>query len=85
MLPVIVVIPLFSIFPSKGAILITSNFISTGGIMPKSKHPKFAPLTLDSTFKKAFASERSKNLLLFLLNAFLAEKLKRPIKEVKMR
>jgi predicted transposase/invertase (TIGR01784 family) len=48
------------------------------------KHPKFAPLTLDFTFKKAFASERSKNLLLFLLNAFLAEKLKCPIREVKL-
>ncbi len=59
--------------------------------MPKSipgktgfKHPKFAPLTLDFTFKRAFANERSKNLLLFLLNAFLAEKLKHPIKEVKI-
>jgi len=49
--------------------------------MPK-KLPKFAPLTLDSTFKKAFANERSTELLLFLLNTFLAEKLKSPIKEV---
>jgi len=48
------------------------------------KKYKFAPLTLDFTFKKAFASERSKNLLLFLLNAFLAEKLKSPIKEVRL-
>jgi conserved hypothetical protein (putative transposase or invertase) len=46
------------------------------------KLPKFAPLTLDSTFKKAFANERSTELLLFLLNTFLAEKLKSPIKEV---
>jgi conserved hypothetical protein (putative transposase or invertase) len=49
--------------------------------MPK-KLPKFAPLTLDSTFKKAFANEQSTELLLFLLNTFLAEKLKSPIKEV---
>jgi len=48
------------------------------------KKCKFAPLTLDFTFKKAFANERSKNLLLFLLNAFLAEKLKYPIKEVRL-
>jgi hypothetical protein len=42
-----------------------------------NKHPKFAPLTLDSTFKKAFAeSERSEHLLTFLLNVFLKEKLK---------
>ncbi|GBU25660.1 hypothetical protein R83H12_02315 [Fibrobacteria bacterium R8-3-H12] len=34
--------------------------------------------------KKAFANERSKNLLLFLLNAFLAEKLKCPIKAVRL-
>jgi len=49
--------------------------------MPK-KLSKFAPLTLDSTFKKAFANEQSTELLLFLLNTFLAEKLKSPIKEV---
>ncbi|MDR2584064.1 MAG: Rpn family recombination-promoting nuclease/putative transposase, partial [Fibromonadaceae bacterium] len=46
------------------------------------KLPKFAPLTLDSTFKKAFANEQCTELLLFLLNTFLAEKLKSPIKEV---
>ncbi|MDR2556023.1 MAG: Rpn family recombination-promoting nuclease/putative transposase [Fibromonadaceae bacterium] len=46
------------------------------------KHPKFAPLTLDFTFKKAFANEQSTELLLFLLNTFLAEKLKSPIKKV---
>ena len=46
------------------------------------KLSKFAPLTLDSTFKKAFANEQSTELLLFLLNTFLAEKLKSPIKEV---
>jgi predicted transposase/invertase (TIGR01784 family) len=51
--------------------------------MPKKlPKPKFAPLTLDSTFKKAFANEQSTELLLFLLNTFLAEKLKSPIKEV---
>jgi len=48
----------------------------------KLAKPKFAPLTLDFTFKKAFASEQSTGLLLFLLNTFLAEKLKSPIKEV---
>jgi predicted transposase/invertase (TIGR01784 family) len=48
----------------------------------KLQKPKFAPLTLDSTFKKAFANEQSTELLLFLLNTFLAEKLKSPIKEV---
>jgi len=46
------------------------------------KHPKFAPLTLDFTFKKAFANEQSTELLLFLLNTFLAEKLQSPIKKV---
>jgi predicted transposase/invertase (TIGR01784 family) len=47
------------------------------------RHPKFAPLTLDSTFKKAFAeSEKSEQLLAFLLNVFLEEKLKSPIEEV---
>ena len=48
----------------------------------KLAKPRFAPLTLDFTFKKAFANEQSKELLLFLLNTFLAEKLKSPIKEV---
>jgi hypothetical protein len=49
--------------------------------MPIPKKPRFAPLTLDFTFKKAFANQRSTELLLFLLNTFLAEKLKSPIKE----
>jgi predicted transposase/invertase (TIGR01784 family) len=51
--------------------------------MPISKKllPRFAPLTLDFTFKKAFANQRSTELLLFLLNTFLAEKLQSPIKE----
>ncbi|GBU24520.1 hypothetical protein R83H12_01153 [Fibrobacteria bacterium R8-3-H12] len=48
----------------------------------KLVNPKFAPLTLDSTFKKAFANEQCTELLLFLLNTFLAEKLQNPIKEV---
>jgi predicted transposase/invertase (TIGR01784 family) len=48
------------------------------------KHPKFAPLTLDFTFKKAFANERCTELLLFLLNTFLEKVLKEPIKDVKI-
>jgi predicted transposase/invertase (TIGR01784 family) len=44
----------------------------------------FAPLTLDSTFKKAFANEQCKDLLLFLLNTFLERVLKEPIKDVKI-
>jgi len=48
------------------------------------KHPKFAPLTLDFTFKKAFANEQSTELLLFLLNTFLKRVLKKPIIEVKI-
>jgi predicted transposase/invertase (TIGR01784 family) len=48
------------------------------------KHPKFAPLTLDFTFKKAFANERCTELLLFLLNTFLERVLKEPIKNVKV-
>ena len=46
------------------------------------KHPKFAPLILDFTFKKAFANEQSTEPLVFLLNTFLAEKLRNPIKDV---
>jgi len=45
---------------------------------------KFAPLTLDFTFKKAFANEQCKDLLLFLLNTFLKQVLKKPIKDVKI-
>jgi hypothetical protein len=48
------------------------------------KHPKFAPLTLDSTFKRAFANEKSNGLLLFLLNTFLEKVLKQPICNVKL-
>jgi len=51
--------------------------------MPKKlTSPKFAPFTLDFTFKKAFASEQCKDLLLFLLNTFLDRVLKEPIIEV---
>jgi predicted transposase/invertase (TIGR01784 family) len=45
---------------------------------------KFAPFTLDFTFKKAFANEQCKNLLLFLLNTFLKRVLKAPIMDVKI-
>ncbi|MDR2555603.1 MAG: PD-(D/E)XK nuclease family transposase, partial [Fibromonadaceae bacterium] len=48
------------------------------------KHPKFAPLTLDFTFKKAFANEQSTELLLFLLNTFLKRVLKKTIIDVKV-
>jgi predicted transposase/invertase (TIGR01784 family) len=48
------------------------------------EHPRFAQLTSDSIFKKAFAeeNEQSERLLIFLLNVFLEEKLKSPIEEV---
>jgi len=53
--------------------------------MPKKlPSPKFAPLTLDFTFKKAFASEQCKELLLFLLNTFLKRVLKKTITDVKI-
>ena len=55
--------------------------ISKAGSASRPTFPKFAPLTLDFTFKKAFASKQSTELLLFLLNTFLAEKLQSPIKE----
>jgi predicted transposase/invertase (TIGR01784 family) len=54
----------------------------TGNVASRVKYPKYAPLTLDTTFKKAFANEQRTELLLFLLNTFLAEKLQTPIKEV---
>jgi len=38
------------------------------------KLPKFAPFTLDFTFKKAFASEQCSDLLLFLLKSRLQQK-----------
>jgi predicted transposase/invertase (TIGR01784 family) len=53
--------------------------------MPKKlPKPKFAPLTLDFTFKRAFANEQSTELLLFLLNTFLGRVLKEPIIDVKV-
>jgi len=53
--------------------------------MPKKlTSPKFAPFTLDFTFKKAFASEQCTDLLLFLLNTFLDRVLRNPIIEVKI-
>jgi predicted transposase/invertase (TIGR01784 family) len=53
--------------------------------MPKKlRSPKFAPFTLDFTFKKAFASEQCTDLLLFLLNTFLERVLKEPIIDVKV-
>ena len=53
--------------------------------MPKKlTSPKFAPFTLDFTFKKAFASEQCNDLLLFLLNTFLDMVLKEPIIDVKI-
>ena len=48
-------------------------------IAPKGK---YAQLTLDFPFKKAFASEERKDLLIALLNTFLEEKLAHPITEV---
>jgi predicted transposase/invertase (TIGR01784 family) len=48
------------------------------------KLPKFAPLTLDFTFKRAFASEQCTELLLFLLNTFLERVLKESIIDVKV-
>jgi len=53
-------------------------------VQKKLPKPKFAPLTLDFTFKKAFANEQCKDLLLFLLNTFLKRVLKKPIKDVKI-
>ncbi len=42
----------------------------------------YAELTLDLPFKKAFATEEDKDLLIALLNAFLEKKLKQPIADV---
>jgi len=44
--------------------------------------PVFAPFTLDFTFKKAFANEQYKVLLLFLLNTVLKEVIKAEIVDV---
>jgi predicted transposase/invertase (TIGR01784 family) len=48
------------------------------------KHPKFAQLTLDFTFKKAFAEEQCQELLISLLEAFLGKYLPAKIKEVQL-
>ena len=48
-------------------------------VAPKGK---YAQLTLDFPFKKTFASEECKDLLIALLNTFLEEKLTHPITEV---
>jgi len=45
----------------------------------------FADLTTDLVFKKAFASEQDKELLINLLNAFLECKLKHPITDVTIK
>jgi len=50
-------------------------------ILPRST---YAPFTLDFTFKKAFANEQCKDLLLFMLNTFLERVLKKPITDVKI-
>ncbi|GBU25441.1 hypothetical protein R83H12_02084 [Fibrobacteria bacterium R8-3-H12] len=45
----------------------------------------FADLTTDLVFKKAFASEQDKELLISLLNAFLERKLEHPITDVTIK
>jgi len=45
----------------------------------------YADLTNDMVFKKAFASEQDKELLINLLNAFLDRKLKHPITDVTIK
>jgi len=45
----------------------------------------YADLTQDFVFKKAFASEQDKELLISLLNAFLERKLKHPIMDVTIK
>jgi len=42
----------------------------------------FAPLTLDFMFKRAFATEKNKHILISLINTFLSEKMENPLKEV---
>jgi predicted transposase/invertase (TIGR01784 family) len=49
------------------------------------KHPKFAQLTLDFTFKKAFAEEECKELLISLIEAFIGKYLPAKIKDVQLR
>jgi len=45
----------------------------------------YANLTQDFVFKKAFASEQDKELLISLLNAFLERKLRHPITDVNIK
>ncbi|GBU25808.1 hypothetical protein R83H12_02466 [Fibrobacteria bacterium R8-3-H12] len=45
----------------------------------------YADLTTDLVFKKAFASEQDKELLISLLNAFLERKLEHPITDVTIK
>jgi predicted transposase/invertase (TIGR01784 family) len=45
----------------------------------------YADLTQDLVFKKAFASEQDKELLISLLNAFLERKLRHPIADVTVK
>ena len=48
----------------------------------KMPHGRYAQLTLDFPFKKAFATQGEEELLIALLNAFLEKKLAHPITEV---
>jgi predicted transposase/invertase (TIGR01784 family) len=50
-----------------------------------NKHPKYAQLTLDFTFKKAFAEDECKELLISLIEAFLGKYLPARIKDVQLR
>jgi predicted transposase/invertase (TIGR01784 family) len=52
--------------------------------MEKAKHSKFAQLTLDFTFKKTFAEEQCKELLILLIEAFLGKYLPAKIKDVQL-
>jgi predicted transposase/invertase (TIGR01784 family) len=49
--------------------------------MPEHKNV-FASLMLDFTFKRTFGTEKNKHILISLINAFLGEKMKNPIKDV---
>jgi predicted transposase/invertase (TIGR01784 family) len=58
---------------------------NNAGTASTDKHPKYAQLTLDFTFKKAFAEEQCKELLISLLEAFLGKYLPAKIKDVQLR
>jgi predicted transposase/invertase (TIGR01784 family) len=49
--------------------------------MLQHKKP-FAKLTIDFMFKRAFATEKNKHILISLINSFLGEKMECPVKEV---